>query len=35
MTDVNEPVRPDPDDLLARLKQDERPRGHLRIFLGM
>lgn len=35
MSVVNEPVRPDPDDLLARLKQDERPRGHLRIFLGM
>lgn len=35
MTDVKEPVRPDPDDLLARLKQDERPRGRLRIFLGM
>jgi two-component system sensor histidine kinase KdpD len=35
MTDVNEPVRPDPDDLLARLNQEERTRGRLRIFLGM
>lgn len=35
MTAVNEPVRPDPDDLLARLKQDAPPRGRLRIFLGM
>ena len=35
MSAVNEPVRPDPDDLLARLNQEERTRGRLRIFLGM
>ncbi len=35
MSVVNEPVRPDPDALLASLSQDAPNRGRLRIFLGM